>query len=123
MQNFKETRLVHCFDLVSFVTEVEKAVKSGFSLDLVTPEHYPQQIGYQFITTMVKEEFPVDKLTINLKVDTTEVQKVVDESIEALKTLKVVAEGTPEGVGSQEVNKETVEAPKKAGRPAKAKSE
>ena len=121
MQNFKETRLVHCFDLVSFVTEVEKAVKSGFSLDLVTPEHYPQQIGYQFITTMVKEEFPVDKLTINLKVDTTEVQKVVDESIEALKTLKVVAESTPEGVGSQEVNKETVEAPKKAGRPAKAK--
>jgi hypothetical protein len=55
MSTHKETRLVHCYDPVAFVIAVEQGVKDGFSLDLVTPEHYPQQIGFQFICTMVKE--------------------------------------------------------------------
>ena len=52
----QDTRLVHCYDLASFVTAIEQAVKDGYNLDLKTVEHYPQMIGYQFITTMVKQQ-------------------------------------------------------------------
>ena len=100
----QELKTIHCYDAVSFVIEVEKAVKEGFSLDLVTPQNYPQQIGFQFITTMVKDS--VD--------DTKGAVKIAVEPVEA-----PVAQ--QEGVGNQEVVQEVVEAPKKAGRPAKAK--
>ena len=111
MQNFKETRLIHCYDMLSFVVEIEKAVKDGFSLDLVTQEHHPVQIGYQLICTVVKE-VPCE-LNLKLEVDTTEVKKVITEAVEGLKTLKEASESTQEGAGSQEVTKEVVEAPKR----------
>ena len=104
MSTHKETRLVHCYDPVAFVIAVEQGVKDGFSLDLVTPEHYPQQIGWQFITTMVKDSVEGKDETV----------KGVTEPVEA-------PAAQQEGVGSQEVTKEVVEAPKKAGRPAKTK--
>ena len=97
MSTHKETRLVHCYDPVAFVIAVEQGVKDGFSLDLVTPEHYPQQIGWQFICTMVKD---AEK----------EVKKPQEWA---------VAEQTTEG--TQEQSEAVVEAPKKAGRPAKGK--
>ena len=111
MSTHKETRLVHCYDPVAFVIAVEQGVKDGFSLDLVTPEHYPQQIGFQFICTMVKD---VEK-------EVKSHQKVQEEA---------VAEQTTEG--TQESSEAVVEAPKKAetatqdvkakpGRPAKGK--
>ena len=112
MSTHKETRLVHCYDPVAFVIAVEQGVKDGFSLDLVTPEHYPQQIGWQFITTMIKDS--VEK-------EVKKPQKAQEE---------VVAEQTTEG--TQEQSEAAVEAPKKAetatqdvkakpGRPAKGK--
>ena len=55
MSTHKETRLVHCYDPVAFVIAVEQGVKDGFSLDFATPEHYPQQIGWQFLCVMVKD--------------------------------------------------------------------
>ena len=100
MSTHKETRLVHCYDPVAFVIAVEQGVKDGFSLDLVTPEHYPQQIGFQFICTMVKD---AEKEVKNP-------QKVQEE---------VVAEQTTEG--TQEEVQAVVEAPKKTGRSAKGK--
>ena len=100
MSTHKETRLVHCYDPVAFVIAVEQGVKDGFSLDLVTPEHYPQQIGFQFICTMVKAT----------EQEVKNPQKAQEEA---------VAEQTTEG--TQEQSEAAVEAPKKAGRPAKGK--
>ena len=100
MSTHKETRLVHCYDPVAFVIAVEQGVKDGFSLDLVTPEHYPQQIGFQFICTMVKD----------VEQEVKNPQKAQEEA---------VAEQTTEG--TQEQSEGVVEAPKKAGRPAKGK--
>lgn len=100
----QELKTIHCYDAVSFVIEVEKAVKEGFSLDLVTPQNYPQQIGFQFIATMVKDSVE----------DKKEAVKGAVEPVEAPITQK-------EGVGSQDQVQVVVEAPKKAGRPAKGK--
>ena len=111
MSTHKETRLVHCYDPVAFVIAVEQGVKDGFSLDLVTPEHYPQQIGFQFICTMVK----------GTEQEVKSPQKTQEEA---------VAEQTTEG--TQEQSEAVVEAPKKAetatqdvkakpGRPVKGK--
>ena len=111
MSTHKETRLVHCYDPVAFVIAVEQGVKDGFSLDLVTPEHYPQQIGFQFICTMVKD----------VEQEVKNPQKAQEET---------VAEQTTEG--TQEQSEAVVEVPKKAetatqdvkakpGRPAKGK--
>lgn len=103
MSTHKETRLVHCYDPVAFVIAVEQGVKDGFSLDLVTPAHYPQQIGWQFICTMVKD---AEKEVKNPQ----KAQKAQEEA---------VVEQTTEG--TQEQSEAVVEAPKKAGRPAKGK--
>ena len=111
MSTHKETRLVHCYDPVAFVIAVEQGVKDGFSLDLVTPEHYPVVLGYQYICTMVKAA----------EQEVKNHQKTQEE---------VVAEQTTEG--TQEQSEAVVEAPKKAetatqdvkakpGRPAKGK--
>ena len=100
MSTHKETRLVHCYDPVAFVIAVEQGVKDGFSLDLVTPEHYPVVLGYQYICTMVKD---TEKEVKNPQMAREE----------------AVAEQTAEG--TQEQSEAVVEAPKKAGRPAKGK--
>lgn len=111
----KELRTIHCYDVASFVAEIEKAVKDGFSLDLVTPQNYPQQIGFQFITTMVKGSVGVEKDAVKSAVEPVEASVAQQE-----------------GVDSQEQAQEVVEAPKKAettaqdvkakpGRPAKTK--
>ena len=111
MSTHKETRLVHCYDPVAFVIAVEQGVKDGFSLDLVTPEHYPVVLGYQYICTMVKD----------VEQEVKKPQKLQEE---------VVEEQTTEG--TQDQSGAAVEAPKKAetatqdvkakpGRPAKGK--
>ena len=125
MSTHKETRLVHCYDPVAFVIAVEQGVKDGFSLDLVTPEHYPQQIGWQFICTMVKgteqEVKKPQKEVLTIKVDASEVQAVVDKAVEEVKTLVEASELEKVVQSTQEELKAAVEAPKKAGRPAKGK--
>ena len=139
MSTHKETRLVHCYDPVAFVIAVEQGVKDGFSLDLVTPEHYPQQIGFQFICTMVKDAEKevknpqkAQEEVLTIKVDASEVQAVVDKAVEEVKTLVEAHEAQQTTEGTQEQSEAVVEAPKKAetatqdvkakpGRPAKAK--
>ena len=125
MSTHKETRLVHCYDPVAFVIAVEQGVKDGFSLDLVTPEHYPQQIGFQFICTMVKgteqEVKKPQKEVLTIKVDASEVQAVVDKAVEEVKTLVEASELEKVVQSTQEQSEAVVEVPKKAGRPAKGK--
>ena len=125
MSTHKETRLVHCYDPVAFVIAVEQGVKDGFSLDLVTPEHYPQQIGFQFICTMVKDAEKEGKSTqrevLTVKIDSSEVQAVVDKAVEEVRTLVEASELEKVVQSTQEELKAVVEAPKKAGRPAKGK--
>lgn len=96
MSTHKETRLVHCYDPVAFVIAVEQGVKDGFSLDLVTPAHYPVVLGYQYICTMVKDA----------EQEVKSPQKVQEGT---------ATEQTTEGTQEQS------ETPKKAGRPAKGK--
>lgn len=112
-QPTQETRLIHCYDMVSFVSEIEKAVKQGFSLDFKKNEHYPVQIGYQFVTTMIKEQVQ-ETVTQEPEVVNTPVQEPVTP-VEASKIEKVVQ-------STSEELKAAVEASKKApGRPAKGK--
>ncbi len=136
MSTHKETRLVHCYDPVAFVIAVEQGVKDGFSLDLVTPEHYPVVLGYQYICTMVKdaqqEVKNPQKEVLTIKVDASEVQAVVDKAVEEVKTLVEAHEAQQTTEGSDKQPEAVVEAPKKAetatqdvkakpGRPAKGK--
>lgn len=125
MSTHKETRLVHCYDPVAFVIAVEQGVKDGFSLDLVTPAHYPVVLGYQYICTMVKdaekEVKKPQKEVLTIKVDASEVQAVVDKAVEEVKTLVEASELEKVVQSTQEELKAAVEAPKKAGRPAKGK--
>ncbi len=136
MSTHKETHLVHCYDPVAFVIAVEQGVKDGFSLDLVTPEHYPQQIGFQSICTTVKDvEQEVknpQKEVMTSKDAASEVQAVVDKAVEEVKTLVEAHEAQQTTEGTRESSEAAVEAPKKAetatqdvkakpGRPAKGK--
>ena len=136
MSTHKETRLVHCYDPVAFVIAVEQGVKDGFSLDLVTPTHYPVVLGYQYICTMVKdvdqEVKNPQKEVLTIKVDASEVQAVVDKAVEEVKTLVEAHEGQQTTEGTEKHADAVVEAPKKAetatqdvkakpGRPAKGK--
>lgn len=111
MQPQQQTCLIHCYDVVSFVTEIEKAVKDGFSLDLKNVQHYPVQLGYQFITTMIKDD------------ETVEQEPVIVNTLVQEPTTPVEAPETAEGTQSTpEVIESVVEVPKKpAGRPAKGK--
>ena len=125
MSTHKETRLVHCYDPVAFVIAVEQGVKDGFSLDLVTPAHYPVVLGYQYICTMVKDEQQEvknsQKEVLTVKIDASEVQAVVDKAVEEVKTLVEAHEAQQTTEGTEKQADAVVEAPKKAGRPAKGK--
>ena len=103
MSTHKETRLVHCYDPVAFVIAVEQGVKDGFSLDLVTPEHYPQQIGWQFITTMVRDNVDQDEDTV--KSTSEPASETVVQEVSASTAASQVA----------------IDVPKKQGRPTKGK--
>ena len=125
MSTHKETRLVHCYDPVAFVIAVEQGVKDGFSLDLVTPAHYPVVLGCQYICTMVKDEQQEvknsQKEVLTVKIDASEVQAVVDKAVEEVKTLVEAHEAQQTTEGTEKQADAVVEAPKKAGRPAKGK--
>lgn len=108
----QDTRLVHCYDLASFVTAIEQAVKDGYNLDLKNVEHYPQQIGFQFIATMLKQDSSLEQEVQEVKQEVVEAEKVSEpEQQEVQETPEVVEPDAPTPV---------VEA-KKPGRPAKGK--
>ena len=118
-----QTRLIHCYDVVSFVTEIEKAIKLGYCLDLKDVQNYPVQIGYQFITTMIRDESAQQKqenTKLEIKIDTTEVKRIVDKAVEEVKSLQEASESKKVGGSTSEVPEAVVEAPKRSpGRPAR----
>ena len=94
IQQQQELRHVEAFDLATFLQGFEQAVKDGYSLSLEHNETYPYGTIGHYIVKMLPGAW----------------QKAVEEPAVQ-----------QEGVGSQEVVQEVVEAPKKAGRPAKVK--
>ncbi len=94
IQQQQELRHVEAFDLATFLQGFEQAVKDGYSLSLEHNETYPYGTIGHYIVNMLPGAW----------------QKAVEEPAVQ-----------QEGVGSQEVVQEVVEAPKKAGRPAKVK--
>lgn len=94
IQQQQELRHVEAFDLATFLQGFEQAVKDGYSLSLEHNETYPYGTIGHYIVKMIPGAW----------------QKAVEGPV-----------AQQEGVGSQEVVQEVVEAPKKAGRPAKAK--
>ena len=95
IQQQQELRHVEAFDLATFLQGFEQAVKDGYSLSLEHNETYPYGTIGHYIVKMLPGTWQ---------------KKAVEEPVVQ-----------QEGVGSQEVTKEVVEAPKKAGRPAKGK--
>jgi len=114
IQQQLELRHVEAYDLATFLQGVEQAIKDGYKISLEHNETYPYGSFGHYIVKMVKEEFSIDKLTLNVKVDTTEVQKVITDALEGLKTLQEASESTEEGASTTEGTKEVVEAPKRA---------
>ena len=100
MQN---TIHIQSYNIVDFLVEIEKNVKNGYTFDFVSIGNFPQLVGGTFIVGMVKDAEKEVKKPQNP-------QKAQEE---------VVAEQTTEG--TQEQSEAAVEAPKKAGRPAKGK--
>ena len=94
IQQQQELRHVEAFDLATFLQSFEQAVKDGYSLSLEHNETYPYGTIGHYIVKMLPGAW----------------QKAVEEPV-----------AQQEGVGSQEVVQEVVEAPKKVGRPAKVK--
>ena len=94
IQQQQELRHVEAYDLATFLQGFEQAVKDGYSLSLEHNETYPYGAIGHYIVKMLPGAW----------------QKAVEEPAVQ-----------QEGVGSQEVVQEVVEAPKKAGRPAKVK--
>lgn len=106
IQQQQELRHVEAFDLATFLQGFEQAVKDGYSLSLEHNETYPYGTIGHYIVKMIPNEWEVQE-------DKT-VNKGVVKTVEASVAQK-------EWVGSQDVVQDVVEAPKKAGRPTKAK--
>lgn len=129
-QSKQPTKLIHCYDMVSFVTEIADAVKNGYSLDLKTPENYPTQIGYQYIATMLLDGVQEkgqegSEAVVKIEPDADKVQELVDQSLNQL----IPAENSIQEPETQKVEEdskkeseavvEAVEQPTKRGRKAK----
>lgn len=96
-----QTIHIQSYNMVDFLIEVEKNIKNGYTFDFVSIGNFPQLVGGTFIVGMILDQD----------------SEIVHTAQDALKETgeKPVNEGTQEKV------QEVVEAPKKAGRPAKAK--
>ena len=96
IQQQQELRHVEAFDLATFLQGFEQAVKDGYSLSL---EHNKT---YHYGT--------IGHYNVKMLPEVWQKERAVEEPVVQ-----------QEGVGGQEVVLEVVEAPKKAGRPAKVK--
>ena len=99
ISQLQELRHVEAYDLATFLQGVEQAIKDGYEISLEHNETYPYGTIGHYIVKMPPSNWTVQK------------------SKEPVK--EVVVEQTTEG--SEKQLEAVVEAPKKAGRPAKAK--
>lgn len=122
----QELRHVEAYDLATFLQGFEQAVKDGYSLSLEHNETYPYGTIGHYIVKMVPNEWNVKQGgntlgRLELKIDTSDVQKIVDEALATVQKAQEASELEKVVQSTSEELKATVEAPKKAGRPAKAK--
>jgi len=104
---------IHAYDLVTFVQEIEKAVKLGYEVDLHGIDNYPRLIGYQYLMRLVKSAEKT--VTLEVTLDTTQVQEQVQKIQDKIE--EVQAAGVTEvDLEIPEVKVET----KKPGRKPKA---
>lgn len=95
----QELRHVEAYDLATFLQGVEQAIKDGYEISLEYNETYPYGTIGHYIVKMPKSKGSVEQ---------------------AKEPVKALAEQqATEGI--QEQSEAVVEAPKKAGRPAKGK--
>ena len=95
----QELRHVEAYDLATFLQGVEQAIKDGYEISLEHNETYPYGTIGHYIVKMVPSKWTVQEVKEPVK--------------------KVAEQQTTEG--TQEQSEAAVEAPKKAGRPAKGK--
>ena len=95
----QELRHVEAYDLATFLQGVEQAIKDGYEISLEHNETYPYGTIGHYIVKMPPSNW------------------TVQEAKEPVK--EVVEQETTEG--TQEQSEAVVEAPKKAGRPAKGR--
>ena len=95
----QELRHVEAYDLATFLQGVEQAIKDGYEISLEHNETYPYGTIGHYIVKMPKSKGSVEQ-----------VKEPVKELAEQQTT-----------EGSEKQPESVVEAPKKAGRPAKAK--
>ena len=91
----QELRHVEAYDLATFLQGVEQAIKDGYEISLEHNETYPYGTIGHYIVKMPKSKGSVEQVKELAEQQTTE--------------------------GTQEEVQAVVEAPKKAGRPAKGK--
>jgi len=99
------TYRIHAYNLVDLVTEVAKATQLGYVFDFKTISHFPQQLGYQFIMTMV---LPVED----------EVKEDKKEAASEASQEPVVQQTSTDTPAVQEAVVEAVKTPGKPGRKA-----
>ena len=95
----QELRHVEAYDLATFLQGVEQAIKDGYEISLEYNETYPYGTIGHYIVKMPKSKGSVEQVKESVK-------EVAEQQ---------TAESTQEEVQG------VVEAPKKAGRPAKGK--
>ena len=95
----QELRHVEAYDLATFLQGVEQAIKDGYEISLEHNETYPYGTIGHYIVKMPKRKGSLEQVKEPVK--------------------EVVEQGTTEG--TQDQSEAVVEAPKKAGRPAKGK--
>ena len=87
----KDTYSIHAYDLVTFVQEIEKAVKLGYEVDLHGIDNYPRMIGYQFLMTLLKSSTEQEVV----KPETPVVASIATPETEAAKEVKAEAQAEP----------------------------
>ena len=124
----QELRHVEAYDLATFLQGVEQAIKDGYEISLEHNETYPYGTIGHYIVKMVPNEWTVQQVkesvkkeVLTVKIDSSEVQAVVDKAVEEVKALVEASELEKAVQSTQEELKTVVMAPKKAGRPAKGK--
>lgn len=81
-----ETRSIEAADIVDFTFKIQQAILDGYRLSDVA-DFSPQNIGFMYITTMMKEEYnpmPIGELSLAISVDTeqalSEISKIAQET-------------------------------------------
>lgn len=80
--------LVQNYGLAEWLAEIEQQINAGYKFDFESNDCYPQNMGYMFYAVMVPKNDGKQQLTV--KIDASDVQPLLDETIKQVK--QIVAE-------------------------------